>query len=164
MTCGLYSKNVNTYCICMCNEIIHYITVLRGEGIYVLSLVAQSYPTLCKTMDCNMPGSSVHGNSAGKNTGVGCHALLQGIFPTQGLNPGFLHCRQFFTDWVTREVQTDCTNDPNSSSYLYMNHLTWNFECFWLKRQCISMHLDSEFEHVTCFGQWNFSRGEAPET
>ena len=29
----------------------------------------------------------------GKNTGVGCHALLQGIFPTQGLNPGLLHCR-----------------------------------------------------------------------
>ena len=39
-------------------------------------------------------GSSVHGDSAGKNTGVGCHALLQGIFPTQGLNPGLPHCRQ----------------------------------------------------------------------
>ena len=32
-------------------------------------------------------------NSPGKNTGVGCHFLLQGIFPTQGLNPGLLHCR-----------------------------------------------------------------------
>ena len=30
----------------------------------------------------------------GKNTGVGCSALLQGIFPTQGSNPGLLHCRQ----------------------------------------------------------------------
>ena len=30
----------------------------------------------------------------GKNTGVGCHALLQGILPTQGLNPGLRHCRQ----------------------------------------------------------------------
>ena len=30
----------------------------------------------------------------GKNTGVGCHFLLQGIFLTQGLNPGLLHCRQ----------------------------------------------------------------------
>ena len=29
-----------------------------------------------------------------KNTGVGCHTLLQGIFPTQGLNPAILHCRQ----------------------------------------------------------------------
>ena len=33
-------------------------------------------------------------NSPGENTGVGCHCLLQGIFPTQGLNPGLLHCRQ----------------------------------------------------------------------
>ena len=33
-------------------------------------------------------------NFPGKNTGVGCHFLLQGIFPTQGLNPGLLHCRQ----------------------------------------------------------------------
>ena len=32
-------------------------------------------------------------NSPGKNTGVGCHSLLQGIFPTQGSNPGLLHCR-----------------------------------------------------------------------
>ena len=32
--------------------------------------------------------------SPGKTTGVGCHALLQGIFLTQGLNPGLLHCRQ----------------------------------------------------------------------
>ena len=35
-------------------------------------------------MDCSPPGSSVHGDSPGKNTGVDCHALLQGIFPTQG--------------------------------------------------------------------------------
>ena len=33
-------------------------------------------------------------NSPGKNTAVGSHSLLQGIFPTQGLNPGLLHCRQ----------------------------------------------------------------------
>ena len=32
--------------------------------------------------------------SSGKNPGVGCHSLLQRIFPTQGLNPGLLHCRQ----------------------------------------------------------------------
>ena len=37
-------------------------------------------------MGCSPPGSSVHGDSSGKNTGVGCHALLQGIIPTQGLN------------------------------------------------------------------------------
>ena len=45
-------------------------------------------------MDCGPLGSSVHGDSPGKNTGVGGHALLWGIFPTQGWNPGLLHCRQ----------------------------------------------------------------------
>ena len=44
--------------------------------------------------DCSLAGSSVHGDSPGKNTGVSCHALLQGIFPTQGWNPGLPHCRQ----------------------------------------------------------------------
>ena len=43
-------------------------------------------------MDCSLPGSPVHGDSPGKNTEVGCHALLQ-IFPTQGLNPGLPHCK-----------------------------------------------------------------------
>ena len=42
--------------------------------------------TLCDPMDCGLPGSSVHGDSPGKNTRVGCHYLLQGIFPTQGWN------------------------------------------------------------------------------
>ena len=42
--------------------------------------------------DCSSPGSSVHGFFPGKNIGVGCHSLLQGIFPTQRLNLGFLHC------------------------------------------------------------------------
>ena len=37
---------------------------------------------------------SVQGDSPGKNTGVGCHALLQGTFPNHGLKPGLLHCRQ----------------------------------------------------------------------
>ena len=41
-------------------------------------LVTQSCLTLCDLMDCNPPGSSVHGDSPGKNTGVGCQALLQG--------------------------------------------------------------------------------------
>ena len=42
--------------------------------------------SLCNPMDCSPPGSSVHRDSPGKNTGVSCHALLQGIFPTQGSN------------------------------------------------------------------------------
>ena len=57
----------------------------------MLCLVAQSCLTLCDPMDCI--SSSVHGDSPGKSTGVGCHALLQEIFPTQGSNPGLLRCR-----------------------------------------------------------------------
>ena len=60
----------------------------------VLRLVALSCPTLCNSLDCSPPGSSVHGDSPGKNTGVGCHALLQGIFPTLRLNPGLPQCGQ----------------------------------------------------------------------
>ena len=56
-----------------------------------LCLVAKLCPTLCDPMDSSPPGSSLHGDSPGKNTGVSCHALLQGIFPTQGWNPG-LRC------------------------------------------------------------------------
>ena len=41
-------------------------------------------------MDCSLPGSSVHEDSPGKNTELGCHELLQGIFPTQGSNPRLL--------------------------------------------------------------------------
>ena len=44
----------------------------------------QLCPTFCDPVDYSLPGSSVHGDSPGKNTGVGCHALLQGIFPIQG--------------------------------------------------------------------------------
>ena len=55
-------------------------------------------------MDCSPPGSSVHGDSLGKITGIGCHAFFQGIFPTQGLNPGLLHCSRFFTVWATSEA------------------------------------------------------------
>ena len=58
----------------------------------VLCLVTQSCLTLSDPMDCSRPGSSVHGDSPGKNTGIGCHALLQGIFPTQGSS---LLCPEF---------------------------------------------------------------------
>ena len=45
--------------------------------------------------DCGLPDSSAHGNSSGKNSRVGCHFLLQGIFPTQELNLHLLYCRCF---------------------------------------------------------------------
>ena len=56
---------------------------------YVLCLVAQLCLTLCDPMDCSMPGSSVHGDSPGKNTGVDCHTLLQGNLPNPGTEPRY---------------------------------------------------------------------------
>ena len=59
-----------------------YICVYTYIYIYVcavLCIVAQSCPTICYSyMNCNLPGFSVHGDSLSNNTGVGCHALLQG--------------------------------------------------------------------------------------
>ena len=71
-------------------------TFFKSQFLYIriYTKLAQSCPTLCNPMDCSPPGSSVHGDSPGNNTGVGCHAFLQRIFPTQGLNPGLLHCRR----------------------------------------------------------------------
>ena len=54
----------------------------------------QSCPT-CDPVDHSVPGSSVHGILWAKTTGVGSHALLQGIFPTQRWNVPLLYCRHF---------------------------------------------------------------------
>ena len=56
-------------------------------SLIVIALVTQLRPTLCDPMVRPW-------NSPGKNTGAGCHFLLQAIFPTHGLNPSLLHCRQ----------------------------------------------------------------------
>ena len=70
-------------------------------------LVVHLCPTLCNPMDCSPPGSSVHGILQARNTGVGSHALLQGILLPQGSNPHLLcllHCRQIFTIWVMSSI------------------------------------------------------------
>ena len=55
-------------------------------------LAPQSYPTFCNPMDCSLPGSSAHGILQARILEWGCHFLLQGIFSTQGLKLGLLHC------------------------------------------------------------------------
>ena len=56
-------------------------------SLIVKVLATQSCPILSDPMVCSW-------NSPGKNTGVGFHSLLQGVFPTEGSNLGPLHCRQ----------------------------------------------------------------------
>ena len=88
---------------------------------FIMSLFAkllQSCLTLCNSMDYSPPGSSVHADSPGKNTGVGCHALLQGIFPTQGLKPHLLwllHCQQILYHWATQETWDPVIKDFKDS-------------------------------------------------
>ena len=64
--------------------------------------IAQSHTTLCNPVDLQPARLLCPEDSPGKNTGVGCHVLLQGIFPTQGLNPSLLcllHCRRILYPW-----------------------------------------------------------------
>ena len=56
-------------------------------------VITQSCPALCEPMDCSLPGSSVHGIHQARILS-GWAFPSQGIFPTQGLNPSLLHCRQ----------------------------------------------------------------------
>ena len=65
--------------------------LLPLSGSLVLCLLTHLCLTLCNPMGCRPLGSSVHGDSPGRNTRMGCHALLQVIFPTQESNPGQVH-------------------------------------------------------------------------
>ena len=68
--------------------------------------VTQSCLTLCDPMDYSP------WNSPGQNTGVGSLSLLQGIFPTQGSNPGLPHCR-----WIL--YQLSHKGSPLESIYMH---------------------------------------------
>ena len=52
-----------------------------------MCFVVQLCLILCNPMDCSLPGTSVHGNSPGKNTGVGCHALSPGDLSDPEIEP-----------------------------------------------------------------------------
>ena len=116
-------------------------------------------------MDCSLPGSSVHGDSPGKNTGVVYHALLQGIFPTQGSNLGLLHCRQILyhlshqgspriLEWVSL-LQGICPTQESNWGLLHCSrfftswttreahpkpYLTPSYTCFPLRQNCRELH------------------------
>ena len=76
---------------------LHFVSILASKCCTMVSCSVLS--DSLQPHDCSLPGSSDHGDSPSKNTGVGCHALLQGIIPTQGSNPGLFHCR-----WILYHV------------------------------------------------------------
>ena len=79
-----------------------FTTSATWEALY-LCLVAQPCPTL-RPMDCSPPCSSVHGDSPGKDSGQGCHFLLQGIFSTRDWTWVSCTVGGSFTKWATREA------------------------------------------------------------
>ena len=87
----------------------------------------QLCPTLCNPKGYSPPGSSVCGDSPRKNTGVGSHAFLQGIFPTQDLTRvSCISCiaGRFFTQWATWEAQY---------TYIYMCVCIYIYICMYIK-------------------------------
>ena len=75
--------------VCICVYICMYVYLYLYMYVCMFTKSLQPYVTLCDPMNCSPPGSSVHGDSPGKNTGVGFHALLQGFFLTQESNLHF---------------------------------------------------------------------------
>ena len=79
-----------------------------------------SFLTLCDPVDCSPPRSSAHGDFPGTNTRVGCHPLLQGIFPTQGLNPQCKQCPTQADSLLSELPGKPITHfDPQGNFYLF---------------------------------------------
>ena len=92
-----------------------------GFLLVLAAKLLQSCPTLCDPIDGSPPGSPVRGILQARILEVGCHALLQGIFPTQGSNSGLLHCRQISLpaeppgkpEWLLEAIKNE---DPGERS------------------------------------------------
>ena len=89
-------------------------------------------------------------DSPGKNTGVGCQALLQGIFPIQGSNPGLLHCRQILYHLNHREATMEVISLYCRLYQLFASHTS---ELFWSQKSSntlmafLSVSLCAFFSH-----------------
>ena len=121
----------------------------------------KSCPTLCNPMDCSLPGSFVHGLFQAIVLEWIANFLLQGIFLTQGSNPGLLHCRQalyhlshqgsydqmtyghLIWQHIKKQRHYFANKGPCSQSYGFSNSLVWMWDldhkeswgpknwCFW---------------------------------
>ena len=107
-------------------------------------------------MGCSLPGSSVHGIFQARVLEGGCHFLLQGIFPTQGSNPGLLHCRQMLNplnhhgSHILTKYPFKCLELVSAHSVMYlppeMPH-SWLTKIMILWWKCMLSH----FSHVWFF-------------
>ena len=104
----IYIQKYKRECIYACIFVCIVFTLSQGPEQEpgtnpVLCLVVQSCLSLCDPMDCSSPGSAVHGDSPGKNTGEGSHSPSPGDLPNPGIKPRSPSGR-FFTVWATREA------------------------------------------------------------
>ena len=91
--------------------------LICSPSLYVVCTKSlQSCPTLCDLMECSPPGCSVHRDSPDKNTGLGCHALFQGIFQTQGGNPHLLN----FLHWQAGSLPLVLSGKPYISLCIHI--------------------------------------------
>ena len=79
-------------------------------------VAANSCLTLCDSLNCSPPGFSVHEDSPGNNTGMGCHALFQGTYlPNPGIELCLPHCRQILLPLSHQ----GCPRIPEWVAYLF---------------------------------------------
>ena len=125
------------------------------------NLYSLSCLTLCDPMDCSLPGSSVHEDSLGKNTGVGCHGPFQGIFPIQGSDPGLPHCRwilyhlwhqesPIILEWVAYPFSRGSSQPRNRTGD---SCTVGRFFTSWATREALKAHYLNLFPHYLTFKQ-----------
>ena len=85
----------------------------------------------CDPMDCSPTRLLCPWDSLGKNTGMGCHFRLQGIFPTQGLNPGLPHCRWILCQ-LSHKGSSECAASINTHCKTINEHY-FHILCFFPK-------------------------------
>ena len=101
-SCNQFISLIIVFCTWMVEETCYRESHIPAIVYSQFSSVAQSCPTLCNTMDCSPPGSSVHGNSPGVNTGVGCHTSFRGYSQPRDWTQVSHIAGRFFTIWATR--------------------------------------------------------------
>ena len=135
----------------------------------------QLCPTLCKPTDYSLPGSSVHGNPPDKNTGVGCHALLQGVFLTDIEPPSLISLAlagRFSTTSATWEASLDHTKRAcmlqKNRHVACMGRQIWVSNCTCISQvPCPDLQSPSFTDHilgtVICsLDNWNTDSSSSP--
>ena len=114
--------HTHTHMLFILFSIMVYHTILNIVPCAIQCVCAKSFSCvqLCDLMDHSPPGSSVHGDSPGKNTGVGCHALLQGIFLTQRSIPHLLYSLHW-------QVGSLPVAPPGKTSAIYQDLVVYPF-------------------------------------